>query len=220
MPELRSRRSKLYRLDFSPLMYSTEEDFLTTTRPDLSSCLEGGDSPVSDSFERLDIHVDLSFRDTLASTLQVFLYRARTGIIFYLVVTAGLLLLATLHERAEFLAAATAASVMALLLSVLTTALVYRNTKLGFAKVASGVHVMQYRFDSDGVLIETLERPGWFEWGAFEYFLELRSYFLLFLNSYQYYVIPKRSLSRSEEVNSLRAMLGRHMGENTVKQPK
>jgi len=218
--ELRSKRSKLYRPAFSFLMHSTEEDFSATMRPDLNSCFEDDDSPEDGSFQRLAVHVDLSFKDTLVSALQVFLYRARTGIILYLVVTVGLFLLTTLYERAEFITAATAASVVALLMSALTAVLIYRNAKLEFSKAASGVHIMQYRFDADGVLIETLERPGWFEWGSFENFLEVRSYFLLFRNSHQCYVIPKRSLSRLEEVNNLRAMLDRHIGKNAVKQPK
>lgn len=201
-------------------MHSTEEDFSATMRPGASPCFESGDFPENDSFQRLDVHVDLSFKDTLVSTLQVFLYRARTGIILYLVVAVGLFLLTTLYERAELIAAATTASVVALLMSVFTAVLIYRNAKLEFSEVASGVHIMQYRFNSDGVLIETLERPGWFEWGSFENFLEVRSYFLLFRNSHQCYVIPKRSLSRLGEINSLRTMLGRHIGENPVKQPK
>ena len=165
----------------------------------------------SDTSRALDINVELHLEDILLVAFQIFLHRARVGIIVYIMATVGAILLLVLPGGINFFEVS-AVVFSTFLLPVITATFVYRNAKSGFERVASDVHVMQYHLSPDGVLIETLERPGWFEWDAFESFLELKAHFVLFVDDYQYYVIPKRELSASEESDHLRAILGKHVG--------
>ena len=180
-------------------------------RPFHNPCFEDGDFVSSDTSEGLDINVELRLEDALSAAFQIFSNRARIGIISYSVATIGSILLVVSPGEIDFIKVI-AVVFSIFLLPVITATFVYRNAKLGFERVDSDVHIMQYHLSPDGVLIETLERPGWFEWDAFESFLELRAHFVLFVDNYQYYVIPKRDLSTSEEIDRLRAILGQHVG--------
>lgn len=177
-------------------------------------CAESGGGTAGDPSERLDIHVELRLEDTLRAGFRIFSRRARVTGAVYAAAAVGLIVFLASPGRSAssadvgLLAAAAAA---ALLLPGLAVVLVYRNAKSDFERSADGVHIMQYHFSPDGVLIETLERPGWFEWDAFESSLELPSCFLLFASRDDYYVVPKRCLLGPEEIDGLRSILRRHL---------
>ncbi len=177
-------------------------------------CAEFGLATSGDPSERLDVHVELRVEDTLRAGFQIFSRRARVAIALYASVVIGLILfLASPRQSALSMDVGllAGAGVAALLLPGLAAVLVYRHAKSDFDRSASNVHVMQYHFGPDGVMIETLERPGWFEWDAFESSLELSSCFLLFANRDEYYVVPKRCLRGPTEIDGLRTILRRHL---------
>ena len=176
-------------------------------------CAEEGLLSPDDSSESLDVHVDLLLEDTLRAGWQVFLRRARVGLGLYAAAIGLVIFLALPGGLAwPIEAGVLAAAAAALLLPGLAAAFVYRQAKSDFAASADGVHVMQYHFCRDGVGIETLERPGWFEWDAFDSFLELRSCFLLFASREGHYVIPKRCLRGPAPMDRLRMILQRRLG--------
>ena len=178
-------------------------------------CPEFGDISSGEPSERLDVHVELRLEDTLLAGFQVFSRRARVVIAVYALAVVGLILFLALKAGSASstdVGLLAAAVVAALLLPALATALVYRHAKSDFERSAQGVHIIQYHFSPDGVLIETVERPGWFEWDGFEKFLELRSCFLLFANRDEYYVVPKRCLRGAAEIDGLRTILRRWVG--------
>ena len=177
-------------------------------------CAEFGGISSGDPSERLDVHVELRVEDTLRAGFQIFSRRARVVIALYALAAVGLILfLASPGGSASSsdVGLLAAAGVAALLLPGLAAVLVYRHAKSDFERSAGGVHVMQYHFSPDGVLIETLERPGWFEWDALESSLELSSCFLLFADRDDYYVVPKRCLRGPAEIEGLRTILRRHL---------
>ena len=177
-------------------------------------CAEFGLATSGDPSERLDVHVELCVEDTLRAGFQIFSRRARVAGGIYVLAAVGLIVFlaspgpssSSADTGLLALAAATA-----LLLPTLAAVLVYRHAKSDFERSADGVHLIQYHFSPDGVLIETLERPGWFEWDAFKNSLELPSCFLLFANRDEYYVVPKRCLRGPAEIDGLRTILRRHL---------
>ena len=179
-------------------------------KPISDPCLQRVELPLSESSNELDIHVELSFRDTLLVAFQVFFRRARAGIVLYCVIVAASVVSLVLMGSGGFPGMAFVIF-LALLFPATVAALVCQNAKSGFEQASCAVHVMQYHLSSEGVLIETLERPGWFEWDTFASFLELKMYFVLFVDDYHYYVIPKRSLRELGQTNKLRAVLDRHV---------
>ncbi len=177
-------------------------------------CTESGGGSAGDPSERLDIHVELRVEDTLRAGFQIFSRRARVAGAVYAASAVGFIVfLASPGPSASSadVGVLAAAAAVALLLPGLAVVLVYRNAKADFERSADGVHIMQYHFSPDGVLIETLERPGWFEWDAFESSLELPSCFLLFASRDDYYVVPKRCLQGPEEIDGLRSILRRRL---------
>ena len=177
-------------------------------------CAEVGGISSGDPSQRIDVHVELRVEDTLRASFRIFSRRARVLIGLYVFAAVGLILFLALpggSASSMDVGLLAAAGVAALLLPCLAAALVYRHAKSDFERSASGVHVMQYHFSPDGVLIETLERPGWFEWDAFESSLELPSCFLLFAGRDDYYVVPKRCLRGPAEIDGLRTILRRHL---------
>lgn len=180
-------------------------------KPISDPCLQRVTLPSSESSNGLDIHVELSLKDTILVAFQVFLCRARVGVALYCTIVAVLVLSLVLQGSEGFVEMAFVIF-FAVLFPAIVTAFVYQNAKSGFEQASGAVHhIMQYHLSPEGVLIETLERPGWFEWDTFSSSIELKMYFVLFVDDYHYYVIPKKSLRESGQTNELRTILDRHV---------
>lgn len=167
----------------------------------------------------LNIEVELTLRDTLRAGYQVFARRARILIVVYCgLVLAAIVFLAVASmgqaARGGAPGLVVAGITAALLLPAVAIGLIYWSAKSGFERQGAGSHQMHFHFCPDGVGVRSESTRGWFGWESLDGMLETSSSFLLFASPQEYFLIPKRCLDGGPQMSLLRAMLGRHLGQN------
>ncbi len=97
-------------------------------------------------------------------------------------------------------------------LVVISFALPYllaRNTMRTSAAFKSDLH---YVFDERGVSSTTSASESRMDWSAFHRAVELKEFFLLYMSSRVFHIVPKRVFSSSDQMDAFRSLLRSAMG--------